>query len=60
MNIETETHVDEISEHASALDIEIMLEMIEELQSLGRGVTEAFANSKEETKYGKTNDGETK
>ncbi len=48
----TETHVEEISEHSSALDIEIMLEMIEGLQSLGSGFTETFSNSKEETKDG--------
>ena len=52
MNKETNEQVEGLPEYVSELDREIMLEMIEELQALGRGFTEAFANSREEPKDG--------
>ena len=52
MNNETETRVEGLPEHVSELDREIMLEMIEGLQALGRGFTGAFENSREEPKDG--------
>ena len=40
------------AEYVSELDRETMLEMIEGLQALGSGFSEAFANSREEPKDG--------
>ena len=51
-NKETETQVDPLPAYVSELDREIMLEMIEGPQALGRGFSEAFANSREEPKDG--------
>ena len=52
MNKEIDEQVEGLPKYVSEIDRETLLEMIEGLQALGRGFTEAFANSREEPKDG--------